>query len=194
MNQQHGSVHTLFIIGLAAALTGALGFIFWQNFIREEPVVTETEIVKSDNSDMVETVGDGGPQIVDEEGYSFDVVQGFEETSQQMFIFTASLKAERTFINESGDYFEVLVPVGGGGGYSADYFWGYDVEESRLIVAKSDRCAEGDFSCTASNGSVEGIIFDKAKSADYFLGFGNKSKDEIDLGFVDKFISTFRLK
>lgn len=50
-----GFAHAVLIIGLVVALIGALGFVFWQNFIHEEPVRTEllkTEVTKNngDNS------------------------------------------------------------------------------------------------------------------------------------------------
>ena len=39
MNTQKGFAHAVLLIGLLIALIGALGFIFWQNFILEEPEV-----------------------------------------------------------------------------------------------------------------------------------------------------------
>jgi hypothetical protein len=49
MTKQKGFAHTLLIIGLALTLMGALGFIFWQNFIYKEPVTTKTEFVKGES-------------------------------------------------------------------------------------------------------------------------------------------------
>ncbi len=49
-SQQIGFAHAFLIIGLIVALVGALGFIFWQNFIHKEPVVTKTEVVKTDSN------------------------------------------------------------------------------------------------------------------------------------------------
>jgi len=46
--KQKGFAHAVLIIGLIIALIGTLGFIFWQNFIHEDPVVTKTETVKVD--------------------------------------------------------------------------------------------------------------------------------------------------
>lgn len=45
--QQNGFAHAFLIIGLVVALIGALGFVFWQNFIYKEPVATKTEFVKT---------------------------------------------------------------------------------------------------------------------------------------------------
>lgn len=45
MNTQKGSAHVFLITGLVIALTGALGFIFWQNFLHKEPTVAKTETV-----------------------------------------------------------------------------------------------------------------------------------------------------
>jgi cytoskeletal protein RodZ len=41
MNYQTGSVHTVLVIGLVVSLMGALGFIFWQNFIQAKPISSE---------------------------------------------------------------------------------------------------------------------------------------------------------
>lgn len=45
MTQQKGSSHVIIIIGLVVALIGALGFVFWQNFIYKEPVATDNDKV-----------------------------------------------------------------------------------------------------------------------------------------------------
>ncbi len=45
MKKQHGFAHAVLIIGMAVALLGALGFIFWQNFIYQEPA-TQAEVIK----------------------------------------------------------------------------------------------------------------------------------------------------
>lgn len=49
--KQNGFAHAVLIIGLMVALVGALGFIFWQNFIYEEPVM---EVVKK-NSQTIDS-------------------------------------------------------------------------------------------------------------------------------------------
>jgi len=50
MNKQSGFSHAVLIIGLVVALIGVLGFVFWQNFIYEEPVATKTEVVTKEDS------------------------------------------------------------------------------------------------------------------------------------------------
>jgi hypothetical protein len=40
-SRSQGFAHAFLVIGLVIALLGALGFIFWQNFIHKEPVVTK---------------------------------------------------------------------------------------------------------------------------------------------------------
>lgn len=194
MKKQQGFAHAILIIGMAVALLGALGFIFWQNFIYEEPGATKTEIVKNENNNAQDLSDKSPAIIVDTQDYSLEVVDGFKASPEQMYTYTGSLKSVETFVNNEGDYFELLVSQGGGGGYSADYFWNYKVSDSKPLVAKSDRCLQGGFACTAENGSVEGIISEKDKLVDYYFAFGNKSKDEINLAFVDAFISTFRFK
>lgn len=44
-SHSQGFAHAFLVIGLIVALLGALGFIFWQNFIHNETTVTKTETV-----------------------------------------------------------------------------------------------------------------------------------------------------
>lgn len=50
MTSQKGFAHAILIIGLFVAILGALGFIFWQNFIYKEPVAINTEVTVSTNT------------------------------------------------------------------------------------------------------------------------------------------------
>ncbi|AHB42134.1 hypothetical protein RAAC3_TM7C00001G0272 [Candidatus Saccharibacteria bacterium RAAC3_TM7_1] len=51
MKSQKGFVHVVLIIGLVIALVGALGFIYWQNFIREDLTSGKAETTqKSENA------------------------------------------------------------------------------------------------------------------------------------------------
>lgn len=65
MAHQKGFAHAFLIIGLVVALIGALGFVFWQNFIYKEPVVTKTEVVEVEKDDSK------SENIVQEPAYSF---------------------------------------------------------------------------------------------------------------------------
>lgn len=56
MTSQKGFAHAFLIIGLVVALVGALGFVFWQNFVHKEPVVTNTEVVTKPEPTKVDTV------------------------------------------------------------------------------------------------------------------------------------------
>jgi cytoskeletal protein RodZ len=49
-SHSHGSAHTAIII-LVVALVGVLGFVFWQNFIYNEPLATKTETVAEAQSE-----------------------------------------------------------------------------------------------------------------------------------------------
>ncbi|MDB5176854.1 MAG: hypothetical protein JWN75_522 [Candidatus Saccharibacteria bacterium] len=59
MNKQSGSAHVIVIIVLAAALIGAIGFLFWQNIINKSPVAATVsqyaDCVKSEGSVLQET-------------------------------------------------------------------------------------------------------------------------------------------
>ena len=48
-SQQSGFAHAVLIIGLVVALIGALGFIFWQNFVHEEQAKTDTMTATNSN-------------------------------------------------------------------------------------------------------------------------------------------------
>lgn len=53
MSSQKGFAHAFLIIGLVVALIGALGFVFWQNFIYEESVAkTELITTTKNNQDV----------------------------------------------------------------------------------------------------------------------------------------------
>lgn len=201
MKKQSGSAHVIIVIVLVIALLGSLGFIFWQNFAAkdsdtksdEKQTIKQEDKKKEVSSEEAETTKKA--EVIEEDDYSFTVVDGFKKSTKQMFIYSGSLKAVNTFMNDDGDYFEILVPRGGGGGFSADYFWRYTTEGSKISIKKADRCQADEFACTADNSSVEGIIFSSAEQdRKYYLAFGNKTKNDIDLAFVDEFISTFSFK
>jgi hypothetical protein len=188
--KQTGSANIVVIIILVMAVLGLIGFVFWQNFIYKEPLSTQDSAanIASNTDTDVNT-----PLVkVDENDYSFTVVEGFSESKTQQFTYTGSLKAEKTYVNKEGDYFELLSSNGGGGGISGDYFWGYEVQNDIIVLDKKPRCIEDSAFCFANNGSVEGIISNKPNM--YYFAFGNKTKNEIDTNYVDTFISTFKFK
>lgn len=47
---QKGSAHVVIVIVLVAALLGALGFIFWQNFMKEKPATDQTSTNKTETT------------------------------------------------------------------------------------------------------------------------------------------------
>jgi hypothetical protein len=187
---QYGSAHVVVIIILVIAVLGLVGFVFWQNFIHKESMTKQSN--GSNLFQDVDTKVDVPSIKVDENEYSFTVVEGFSESTTQQFTYTGSLKAVKTFVDKNGDYFEVLSTDGGGGGISGDYFWGYEVQNDMVVLDKKPRCAEDSAFCFANNGSVEGIISNKPDM--YYFAFGNKTKNEINTDYVDKFISTFKFK
>lgn len=189
-SKQTGSAHVIIVVILILALVGTLGFIFWQNFIHKEAATTQKNT--SNTSQEVNTKAEASTVKVDENDYSFTVVEGFSESTEQQFIYTGSLKAAKTFVNKEGDYFEILTPYGGGGGISGDYFWGYAVQDGKVGLDKKPRCTEANSFCFANNGSVEGIISNSPDT--YYFAFGNKTKNEMNIDYVDKFISTFKFK
>jgi len=57
LSKQNGSTHIIVIVILVIALLGVLGFVFWQNFTKKDPVTTTSEQKKT-TSQPVETVKD----------------------------------------------------------------------------------------------------------------------------------------
>lgn len=194
MTSQKGSVHVIIIIGLVALLLGSLGFIFWQNFIQNSGNSKTGKNVSIERIEESTATVPKQTDTVDETDYSFSAVNGFKSSPTQMFEYTASLKAQTTYVNDAGDYFEVLTPFGGGGGINADYFWSYEFDGSRLSINESERCVGEGIGCLNNNGTVEGIISDKTSNTKYYLAFGNKTKNDTDLTFVNEFASTFKFK
>lgn len=72
MNHQQGSMHTVVIIGLVIALIGSLGFIFWQNFVRDDGVSSTTETSEqatvndtaNDQTDDISAISEASKQEV----------------------------------------------------------------------------------------------------------------------------------
>lgn len=197
MNKQQGNAQSIVIIVLVIALIAALGYVFYMNVSERDAPAKETKSTSKVDNDDDQSSG-SRLEVVEEDDYSFAVPEGFKKSSTQQYTYTASLDAVHTYINDDGDYFEVLKPAGAGGGYSADLFWEYTVSDGKLSVSKTEECAEGSFSCTADNSSLEGIISptDSVKTdSSYYLAFGNKSdKSSADLAYVDNFLLNFRFK
>lgn len=193
MKTQKGFAHAFLIIGLILALVGALGFLFWQNFIYKESVATNEPIVTAKKDESKVKDQNQKALTISGDDYSFKAPEGFTESQEQKFTFTATLKAVKTIVNKEGDYFEVLT-ISGDGGYSADYLWEYTVKNGKLIVEKANRCSGTDFHCAGENDSIEGVISSQNGEGKYYFAFGNKTRNETDLVFVDEIVSTFSLK
>ncbi|MFZ1301166.1 MAG: hypothetical protein WAQ27_01125 [Candidatus Microsaccharimonas sp.] len=56
---QSGSAHVVVIVVLIIAIIGALGFIFWQNFVQKDPVANTTQTTESTKDESDEAVKDG---------------------------------------------------------------------------------------------------------------------------------------
>jgi hypothetical protein len=76
-SHSHGFAHAFLVIGLVVALFGALGFIFWQNFIHTEPVVTKTDtkVVKEQPKSDSQTV------VIAEDSIQFTVKGSYPKLS-----------------------------------------------------------------------------------------------------------------
>lgn len=72
MNKQQGSAHAAVVIVLVVALLGALGFIFWQNFIKKDAeVATKQESTKTtDEPKVAEKKAD--TKLYDSDTFTFE--------------------------------------------------------------------------------------------------------------------------
>ena len=192
MKKQTGSASVVIVIVLVVILFAVLGYVFWQNISKTDSAPQQN------NSSSVQPETPSEDEVlvtVDEARYAFTVPEGFKAADQQLYTYTGSLKAEKSFINDKGDYFEILVPYGGGGGLSADYHWSYKVfEDGSLSVLKGEICNGDEIGCSSDNSSLEGIVSNNAGETQYYLAFGNRTKKTTDLSFVDDFTSKLRFK
>jgi hypothetical protein len=122
-SENHGSVLIVIIIIAAVVVLGGLGYVLWQNYASKGTAAERK--VDSSGLDVA-----AEPDLFETDNYSLVVVDGFEQSSEQMFTYTASYEAVSTFVDAEGDYFEILAHFGGGGGHSGDYFWTYEVDGS----------------------------------------------------------------
>lgn len=67
---QNGFAHAFLIMGLVVALVGALGFVFWQNFIYQEP--TKTELVTTTDTSKPAEASEATTSIFRGKGFSFE--------------------------------------------------------------------------------------------------------------------------
>lgn len=73
-SRSQGFAHAFLVIGLVVALLGALGFIFWQNFIHKESVTTgtETQVVQKEDKNT------NKDQTIDTSIYVVDIMMQSE--------------------------------------------------------------------------------------------------------------------
>lgn len=161
---QHGSVHSVAIIGLVLALIVALGWIFYQNFIYEEPQAT------TDDTSLVETGGESDVDAVEEAKYvdlrkdidgsgavvaSAEDVSKLEGASQKLKDYFSANAGESEFTVDRtyGDF-----AVGQSTSKSAYLVWGPDADGAIAELAATQ--ANG-FACdTLKAGSVPTELVD----------------------------------
>lgn len=86
-----GFAHAFLTIGLIVALIGALGFVFWQNFIHKEPAITYTQAqtagkkqdTKTEDTEAYLSFEEwkvGVPLKSNSEGFSVKKIEGINNT------------------------------------------------------------------------------------------------------------------
>lgn len=101
MTNQKGFAYAFLIIGLVVALVGALSFVFWQDFIHEQPVANKTEVVKlTEKDDEIDVSPYAGwlTYTTKKEGFSIS--------------YPKTWKYENTKTNTSFDSFTLTGPEG----------------------------------------------------------------------------------
>lgn len=68
MNKQQGSAHVAVVIVLVVALLGALGFIFWQNFIKKDDTTKQNATTSAEKKEETVEEVDSDELSVDELG------------------------------------------------------------------------------------------------------------------------------
>ncbi|HAG27210.1 MAG TPA: hypothetical protein PK096_00035 [Candidatus Saccharibacteria bacterium] len=100
MTNQKGFAHAFLIIGLLVALVGALGFVFWQNFIYKEPVITKTETVvvtkpsdenESDTNKNFTVLTDWNARFPSG-SYNYELKKGSDSVSEYYHVTTEEIK------------------------------------------------------------------------------------------------------
>lgn len=84
MSRQEGSIHVIVVASLVILLVGALGFIFWQNFLAEKPVQESagvTQESKNSDNDVIDAPREAEAWTKFEgEGFSFRIPDGWNLT------------------------------------------------------------------------------------------------------------------
>lgn len=120
MKNQKGFAHAFLVIGLVVALAGALGFIFWQNFIHKEPVakndsVVATKKVDSDKKDTSDT------PVVKEGTISGSLTYPSEGIPEDLVVYALNLDTNKEYYTKEhitdahyqyGTGYKVSVPEG----------------------------------------------------------------------------------
>lgn len=70
MNKQQGSAHVVIVVILVVALLSALGFIFWQNFVKQDDPKPESKSSQPVNDEPVE--GKPATKTYTAKAYTFD--------------------------------------------------------------------------------------------------------------------------
>jgi len=72
MNKQQGSAHVIVVVILVVALLGALGFIFWQNFLKKDEVAKQSETTKTTDVPKTEAEKEPATKTYEATAYSFE--------------------------------------------------------------------------------------------------------------------------
>ncbi len=76
MKKQQGSAHVVIVVVLVTALLGALGFIFWQNFMSQDTESTKQTDQTSSVQEEQQPVADKGYEPTIPDGWSVKSIEG----------------------------------------------------------------------------------------------------------------------
>lgn len=116
-SSQNGSTFIVVIIILVVAIVGALGFVFWQNFIQhpdtQENVAEEVDVDKSCESGVVEQNGVFCSESIGVEFKIPEVFVGKFQKKENYNVYEGSMESvEGSLAGKSLEYYEAVVVSG----------------------------------------------------------------------------------
>jgi type II secretory pathway pseudopilin PulG len=156
MKHQSGSAHVYVVAILVVALIAALGFIFWQNFIKADGNQADQAAVVTETSQQAESADETAetPQQLD-----------FILNSREVTVDVSDSKYDdvETSFNEEGGYYDV-----------------YSVDLLARINASNNQPAD----YKGCNSTVTIDTFEKDSAAGIYQSYGDANGKSVHVGFM----------
>lgn len=99
MKTQKGSIHAFLVVGLIVALLGALGFIFWQNFIYKQSITNSESTVATKKNDDKKVNTENTP-TVKEGTISGSLTYPSESIPDDLIIYALNLDTQKEYFTK----------------------------------------------------------------------------------------------